>query len=804
MRIEIRQTDGTLPFIDELPNFGIGQLEGYNGVGKSLTVSILEICAGTRPRMEAQAWRGLCDGMGHLTIAATELSGGRDIEWVLDGALLKEASADAASDAPPQLEWFVDVRIGGKQAQSLEDVRQLFAVERVNGDVGLTEELAGRADVAGRELDGFAARLLGSERVEQVERNVGELRRLLDELPVDRIADRAGLAATRRAERETAEKGMRHAVDHRARLEDAIRLRTRLEEISVRGAELDTQIADLDERIASLMTQRRKVDRELSAAETTAAQSDEVRAELASATRSYKQASTRLRNVTRMLAEASQIADLEDDDDPGQRRAELDSELDELRQRRLAVDASPAVINLIDRVIPPLTQAAASGLADQALLSAPLRVPSAWTVGEVADAMARRRDELGDIPSPRDAQHIDEDISRLTAQLAALQDVVGLREQRVKASERVNDAQQRSAKLSEKLDEATTARLDELRDARRELDDELSERGGQRTVLVYRRDALGAPQERDALSGQLAGLLVALDLQEGDLETAYATALKAAEHERAAYIQLRDLERSAVGDHERDLVDVHRTIDALHHDGAYAWMIGGTLGLPVVDQSLAEQLDALERLQRAARRADDRLTAFRQMFPGLRASLEAVADELRGRIPKAAVRVQQVFDWLERDAVGWFADDDFREALLGQGAAEVAVDLRTRQVSWKTNGDETHTKPIEALSSGERAFAFTQARLALLQQRAGAIANRLIALDEFGAFVSANRIRQLSEYLQRWRDAHRSDQILLILPANQDYEALARASDGAQAERYARMAKDLKKKEWFVAEFEAP
>jgi hypothetical protein len=159
--------------------------------------------------------------------------------------------------------------------------------------------------------------------------------------------------------------------------------------------------------------------------------------------------------------------------------------------------------------------------------------------------------------------------------------------------------------------------------------------------------------------------------------------------------------------------------------------------------------------------------------------------------------------WLGAVAASWFDDEGVREALLGPDAVDVSVDLGNRQVSWNAN-DERRTKPIEGLSSGQRAFAFTQARLALLQQQAGTSANRLIALDEFGAFVSTNRIRDLAGYLQRWRDAHPSDQILVILPANQDYAALARASEGEQAKRFARMARQLNKREWFVEEFVAP
>jgi predicted nucleic acid-binding Zn-ribbon protein len=804
MRIAITQAEGSLPFITELPSFGIGQLEGYNGVGKSLTVSVLELCAGVRPRMEARAWQGFCEGMGRLTVTATELRETTRLEWVLEGELLWDRSRDADAAAAPELEWFAEVRVGDRSAQSLDEIRRLFAVERVNGDVGLTEELAGRADVAVRELDGFATRLLSSDRLGMVETHIGELRRVLDELSLDRISERAQVAARRRRECRAAEQVLRDAVERRAHVEDAVRLRARLDEIAVRGADLEAQIRALDDRIAPLTVQRRDVARQLDEAEKAAAQTGDLRAELESARRSYKRANTRLGNIMRDLAAANQRAGIDDDDDPGRRRAELEEHLADLRRRRLEADAGPAVIELIDRVHPPITHAIARGLAEQPLLSAPARAPSAWTIAEVADALGRRRDELSDIPSPRHAQRIDDEISVVTSQLAALREVERLREQRARAAQRLNEAQQRSHDLTERLDRATSERLDELRDARRALDDQLSELGGERAVLTYRRDSLGAPQERDALSGQLSALLDQLGVSEQELDAAYAAALQAAEQERDAFIHLRELERSAAGEHERDVAHVQRTIDALRSESQHTWIAASALSLPTTEQPLADQLEALARLQVAARRADDRLTDFRQLFPGIRASLEAVADELRGRTPKAAVRVREVFDWLERDAASWFADDDFRAALLGEQAADVAVDLRTRQVSWTSGDGERHTKPIEALSSGERAFAFTQARLALLQQRAGSVANRLIALDEFGAFVSANRIRQLSEYLHRWRETHQGDQILVILPANQDYATLARATGGVQADRYMRMAAALREREWFVEEFDVP
>ena len=801
MRIQIAQTDGTLPFIEELPAFGIGQLEGYNGVGKSLTVSVLEICAGGRPAMNERAWLGLCDGMGRLTVTATCLNAATELRWVLDGAVLRQASDGLGKRVRPELHWFVEVSIDERPVQSLEEIHRLFAVERINGDVGLIEQLAGRVDLEVRELDEFSAAVLGSVKLEGADVDVGELRDLVGELSAERIAERASICSRRRDERQAAEKVLHRAVARRDRLDEAVRLGTRLEEIEVRGGELDSKIETLDAQIVELSERRDEAAGEVKVTEAAAGASEELLKELAKASKNYKTATTRVGNITRDLAEASQIAGVDDDDDPDPRHAALKLQIEQLRVERVNIDAGPAVIKLIDAIHAPLARAVASGLADQSLLSASARTPGDWTVGEVSDALVGRRDELRELPSPQGAHRVDELIRGLVRQVAALSDVVRLRAALVKAAERQTKTLERSTELSEQLDKTTSDHLDVLRGALRELDDELSRLGGERTVLVYRRDALGAPQERDALAGQLALLLQELKLDGAQVGQAHAEALRVAEQERDAFVEVRDIERRAVTDHERDLADLRRAAEALR-DERFAWMAEAAVDLPAVDQALTEQLDALRTLQRRVRHADTRLTSFRAAFPGLSASLVAVAEELRGRTARASIR-PDVTAWLGGVAAGWFDDQAVREALLGEHASDVSVDLANRQVSWKAQ-HERRTKPIEGLSSGQRAFAFTQARLASLQQQAGSVANRLIALDEFGAFVSSNRIRDLAEYLQRWRDAHPSDQILVILPANQDYEALARASDGEQAERFARMARQLHEREWFVEEFVAP
>ena len=804
MRIQVAQTDGELPVITDLGGFGIGQLEGFNGVGKTLTVSVVELCSGRRPPLNAAAWKGLCDGIGRLEITATELNGADEMRWVLDGAHLWSQTSTLDSLAPPELTWFDAVTVDGRATSSFDQVRALFGVERINGDVGLVEQLAGIADSAVRELESYRDGLYGSAKLGEVETDIVALRDMVSELVVERVAGRAEALSRLTEERKRAERVAGEAAERRDRLHEAVKSRARIEEIAISGAELDAQIADLDQRIGGLRRQRDVVLAELEAAEAAAGQSTELQRELAKATRGYKSANTRVGNLTRDLAADSLIAGVGDDDDVETRHGELEQDLEHAHRARVEVDAGPQVVRLIDRVRPALVDAESAGLSEEPLLSAPARAHDRWTVHDVAAALRQRRDELADRPRPNEAAELDRQIAAIAHQLDALRRFQRNREELVRATERRTKAAKRSEQLAKELDQPTADRLDDLRRRRGTLDDDLLSLGGQRAFSVARRDSLGAPEQRDALAARLQERLGELGLNQEHLPDAYAAALQAAEHERDALADVRDRERVAEGDHERDVADVSRLINELRVSGSVAWMAGGTVGLPVIDQSLNEQLDGIRRLQQAVRGADERLTGIRALLLGVIASAEAVADELRNRPVRAAVRVDEVRGWLERYSAGWFADDDFRDALLGGGAHDVVIDLHSRLVKWQDAEAQHRTKPIEALSSGERAFAFTQARLALLQRSVGSTANRLIALDEFGAFVARNRVRQLADYLDGWRSTHASDQFLLILPATQDYTALARASDGADADRYARMAQELTQKQWFVEEFQAP
>jgi len=78
------------------------------------------------------------------------------------------------------------------------------------------------------------------------------------------------------------------------------------------------------------------------------------------------------------------------------------------------------------------------------------------------------------------------------------------------------------------------------------------------------------------------------------------------------------------------------------------------------------------------------------------------------------------------------------------------VEPATRQLTLQSGDGLKSQRSMEAFSSGERAFAFTQARIADLEPSSKP--NRLLILDEFGAYVSADRLPDLASFLASYVD----------------------------------------------------
>ena len=192
----------------------------------------------------------------------------------------------------------------------------------------------------------------------------------------------------------------------------------------------------------------------------------------------------------------------------------------------------------------------------------------------------------------------------------------------------------------------------------------------------------------------------------------------------------------------------------------------------------------------------DRLGDLRHQLNAIENALQGSARQLRGQAVGTAEYVAEIQAWLASTFSAWFNNPRVRRELLPASDDEdIAVDLSTRRVVWSEGGVE-RSRPLEAFSSGEQAFAYTRARLALLDEDPSPAANRLIVLDEFGAFIAHHLLQGLLTYLKDRTTERQNDQLLLILPLSNDYSQMANSAVGDDAERYETLAKQIRERKY--------
>lgn len=802
MRFSITpEGDNRLPLVRRLPDEQVGRLEGYNGIGKTLAATVLQICTGTQPllarRQQAQ-WEGLRVGLGRLRVTAEGLDGGHRIEWRLDSRLWP---ADVTKAIGVTDEWF-DVEIDGKAA-ALDDVRRLLRVERIAGNVGLLETLADEADAERAKVEAFSSRI--EERREAVEQLVGTVANFLR--PVEpgaftyqshRLEEAQRTVENIRAELEARRNRVRA-------LQDAIVMRDQLAEYENAGPNLDEEIMRLAGQIADRQHSVGAVLSEIKALSPTAAQSAEAAKALRSANTSLKRANTRVTNAWDTLATVAAKAGLDEMDRAAEELTIARKGLDEAEQQRKALTSRPELLELLTGIDGPIRIAQSRDLGEQVLFSDPVTPGREWTVDEVYEATGKRREAVTATPVDPAVEEVEGEVDRLSERVLQLQRIPRVRSDLETAQRALRTATRRVKELNDQAQNPASGKIEALEEQLEGLHEELITLAAAQARLERRREELTAGRSPDDLSSALRQRLGELELAELELESALHEELGAAETLQAAYVhadhQVRDETATLASLSEQ----VNRLVAGLHSRDEFEWFAqdSGEL-LPAQSAPFESKLDALEQLAAVARRADERLEGIRQAPLSVTFALDALARDLRGARDDATPPLMPAMTtWLEARAAEWFAEESVRQFVLAEADGEIVVDLEGRRVLAHGRDGTPIAKPLEGFSSGEQAFAFTQAQLALLDHRSsGATAQRLVILDEFGAFIALKGRKQLAAQLRRWAESHPSDQILVILPTNQDYEAMAASATKDRRKQFLEHASDLAETQYFVAPLE--
>lgn len=814
MRFQIATTSATrLPLISELPHTPVALLEGVNGVGKSITIQLLELCSGRRPRMTGTEWAQLCDAIGRVKIEVTRLNGASSIKWTIDGQRLAQLSQRADDerasvgerpgarpedrlrsraalrvDALPSADWFESITIDERAVDDLSEVRSLLAVDRIAGDVGLVETIAEFGLRQGVEARRMLSTQLDLHRLDDAADLLAELATITDAVVVPRVRERTAEAETARHDLELIVAAKERSGRQWAELERIAKDLRRSARIATDGPALRAQ---REARTAEIDVAKREgsaIDARRQALSMKMAGSEDLEQRLRTAESTATRYNTQLANASTELAKKLTAAGVKAADDAAEAIEEVRLRLAEARMERDARNARPALREATGRLLPPVRDLIGRGLGDQILLAACDDFVQ-LTVEQLGRGLQRRGRELSTPDDAADEAAVI--VERLEQRLAALQRLPELAKRVKSATESRKKARKRVAELSADLASPLAEELRDLHSQREAIDDRIVQASTDRAVLGKQLDELGTQQERDQLERLVESELARLDIAPDDLEEQLRLAWAAMDSDQADHRRILDAHDAMVAAATRDEAELRAAVGAML-DARFAWALDAIESIPAAEDPLEVLLQMVERLQRGIGVARDRLDRTRDTGLGIQETARTAADQLRdGSIVTAGQpRLDRHIKALEDITATWLRDPAVVRALLGQGATDIEVDLRTRQVSWSADG-KSRTQSLEAFSSGQQAFGFLKARLELTSPEVKAASNRLVALDEFGAFISGERQRELRTWLAKWSAEESGLQLLLILPAR-DFQELAQRASGIEATRYAELAENMR------------
>ncbi len=788
---------GPLAVIDELPDARLAILEGLNGIGKTLTVRLLQICTGTMPyRPGSAAWESLCDGLGDFEISVSGLEGADEIRWLGDSRHWPREG-----EAEPSVSWFDAVTIDGADA-SLQSVRQLLVVHRIAGDEGLIETFANFAEADAELVRRWGQRHAApaGSALALLEARVGEALELLGEWSVDRYAGLQSSLAASKEELSAAVARRNQCEEHRQNAVAALELQSRLMDLRSRAPGLTAQLRQIDEDIARVRAERDQIERDLTLLAARSARAEPAERELRNARRTLDRNLGKLEDAMKYAAIAATAVGIEPDSAALERRiSELEAESANLEAEQRELDAAPAMRELLDVVGGEFETAESQGLGSQIAIDDP-ETDIQLTVSQTRAGLSTRRSYLEGQPPPPQARELAERLSSIHDRLARC---FALRQRLadVERFERLVSTNEDRVDRALLVDAGTTG--DEVRaleERRRRNDEALLQLAAARAGIAQQLGPAEASSD-EALSAQLEAARRRLHFggSADELDGIAAEAKDEADAAQAAVAIAQDRQASLRRDAARARAEILRAAVALVESEALDW-IRGEVQLPSrfrFEQTVDEAITYVEAARSLAMAVAERLGRHRIQLAAVERGLTSVAREIRGQRVDAIEYVSELRAWLGQEFSSWFNNPRVRHEILRDAEGDVIVNLNEREVRW-TEASRPKARPLEAFSSGEQAFAYTRARLALLDEDAAASRNRLIVLDEFGAFIAHDRFQGLLEYLQERARERTRDQVLIVLPLSQDYAELSRSAVGSEAKRLHALADSVSTRKYAV------
>jgi hypothetical protein len=762
-------------------------LEGLNGIGKTLAIRLLQLCTGEMPyRTEAAAWRSLCAGLGPFSITASDLSDATTVRWEAD-------SRDWEHTPPEGPVPFRHIEIDGRAA-SLDEVRQLLQVHRLAGDEDLVETLAQRADDAADAVRRWARRFADAEAgpLSALEARLNDVSELLGEWSSERYSHYVGSVSKAEVERRTCAGTAEAAHTRRDALLDARRVQHQIHQLRTDVPAIRTELESVESEIEELRVDRDETYNAITTLAGQVASAAPVARELRNARRTLGRNRDNLAFALDSLAVAAAQADVEPD---GVAIAEairsLEAELAALADQQAALDQAPAMRDLLDNSTGTLSRGEDDGLGDQVLIE-DAETDLQLTVSEAKTGMVNRRAQLEGQPPPPEAADLADRIERRSRRLELLRTARSRASDAARYRRLVNENQQRVDTALQAFDPSAVDRLQELEARRRTSDERMLQLAARRAALRQQLGDLLSAETADQATQQLASALSELGLDESQLEDALSHAEQGLASALSAQRDAEEFHRTARRDLARADAEVRRVSATLATARDLDWFRESLppSAVPTPGESASQQAAAIGAAGLLVSGVVDRLGDHRGQLGAVETALRGLGRRLRGQALETRRYVEQLERWLGQHFSDWFNLPRVRDELLPGADGPIVVDLHTAEVRWR-EGTADRARPLEAFSSGEQAFAYTRARLAILDEEVHASANRLIVLDEFGAFIAHDRLTGLMAHLQDRAEEHPNDQVLVVLPLSRDYTAMAASAVGGEAVRFSELAAQI-------------
>lgn len=761
-------TTGGLLLLPELDVHRLGRLEGYNGIGKSAAIRLLQVATGDQPypAEEESLWRSFRAGVGSAKITLTGLIGADEIIWHLD------PNAWPKSNDEP-LDSVGRILVDGHE-RDLNVVRAMLRVHRIVGSEGLEPTLA-------RELVPFRrtmTRSLGAD---------GRILTRLDELDalfhaVEDVAAAAALPRAQAIEQEqaaaAAERAARSALDVAARtaadIAKAQTVARQLNDVRGRSGDLDAEAARLGEQIAANEASLADLENRIAAAAQQAGAKAQAKRELTNAQRHATRIARRVQDATVAVLTAADNLDLPAAElvtiDVGALITTADAMLERLHRELTTLHTAPRLVGLAEQMIDTLRVAESEGLGNEAVFN--VRDGSElWTVAELRSGLEIRAALLREMPKPERADELDEQIACHRARRAALGDLQQLQAALVAANAAETKAEERVHKAAAAVGSTGETTLGNLSAQRQDRIREIRQLAIAKAETVRAREGLGGGFTEQDLASRFDDLVRRLGVEPDQLTDAARDAELARDQARQAHDDALAERRRAAAAVKTIDEQVSAAARVIHDDPSLAWVRQASgFDLPPASADHRVWLAFLEQLAATVEHLRSRIDAARQRAREIGGAFGAVERELLTGSVDHSAWTARVRDWFGGHVSAWFQQPQLVETLF-PGGTDVRVDLADKSVQWYV-GEEVITRPLNAFSSGERAFAYTRARLGILESDR-AVPNQLIALDEFGAFMARGWLHRLEEYLRQYVEGNTGDRVLLILPLSVTEEDLA-------------------------------